>query len=233
MSTRILIVEDELALAAAIAYRLAEDGFQPEIRTTGAEALTALRGSPFDLTLLDIGLPDTNGFDLLHTLRGFCNVPNIFLTARAREVDRIAGLELGADDYITKPFSLRELTARVRSVLRRSRREPSGLPDPPSAFSVDAERRRIRYHGHTLPLTRVEYGLLGTLLKRPGRVFSREELLQQVWAHPEARCDRAVDAHIKALRAKLQAVWPGPAVIRTHRGLGYALEEDDTVCAAA
>ena len=232
MATRILVVEEERALAEAVAFRLGADGFQVEHCATGAEALATVQGKCFDLILLDIGLPDANGFDLFHDLRAVCAAPIVFLTARADEVDRVCGLELGADDYVTKPFSPRELVARVRTVLRRWRRKPVAVDDNGSAFRVDDERRSIRYHGQALTLTRFEYDILRLLLGRPGRIFTREELLQRVWTEPEERCDRAVDAHIKTLRAKLAAVWPGAAVIRTHRGLGYALAEEDLACAA-
>jgi two-component system catabolic regulation response regulator CreB len=239
MSARILIIEDDTALAETIRYLLSADGFRPEGCVTGDDAWTLLSQCPVDLILLDIGLPDTHGFDLFHRLRAITPAPVIFLTARSLEVDRVAGLELGADDYVTKPFSPRELLARIRTVLRRARRgpsnerEPPGLDDSPLPFTLDEEKRRIRYYGQTLDLTRYEYGILRLFLRRPGRIYSREELLAQVWEQPEESYDRTVDSHIRSLRAKLDAVRPGQPIIRTHRGLGYALDEDGALCAAA
>ena len=233
MSAQILIVEEETALADAIRFGLSTDGFAAEICATGEAALAAVTQESFDLILLDIGLPDTNGFDLFHLLRALTQAPVIFLTARSQEIDRVAGLELGADDYVTKPFSPRELLARVRTVLRRVRQEPETEEHLPSPFSVDDEKRQIRYFGRVLNLTRYEYGILRMLLRRPGQVFGREALIEQVWRHPLNVSDRVVDGHIKILRAKLEAVRPGYSIIRTHRGLGYALDEDTPRCAAA
>jgi two-component system catabolic regulation response regulator CreB len=232
MSTRILIIEDEATIAETIRYALGADGFEAVCRATGAEGLAELERTPADLVILDIGLPDINGFELFHRIGAVSAVPVIFLTARAGEIDRIVGLELGADDYVTKPFSPRELVARVRTVLRRVRRsEPAGAPAAGTApdavpFTVDEERLRIRYFGYALDLTRYEYRLLRLLIRHPGRVYSREELLYQVWEEPEGSYDRTVDAHVKTLRAKLKAVKPEFEAIKTHRGLGYALSED-------
>jgi two-component system catabolic regulation response regulator CreB len=158
----------------------------------------------------------------------------VFLTARSDEIDRVVGLELGADDYIAKPFSPRELVARVRTILRRSQRVANAasaapaVPDKTVAtpFSVDTERQQIRFYGRVLELSRYEYGLLRTLVARPGRVYSRDELLQRVWDDASDSLDRTVDAHVKTLRAKLKAVAPQVEPIRTLRGSGYALAED-------
>jgi two-component system, OmpR family, catabolic regulation response regulator CreB len=153
----------------------------------------------------------------------------LFLTARSDEIDRVVGLELGADDYIAKPFSPRELVARVRVILRRSQRQaqaPAAPAAPPHAFSLDEERRRIRYYGQALELSRYEYGILRLLVQKPGRVYTRDELLSRVWDGDSDSFDRTVDAHIKTLRAKLKAVAPQLEPIRTLRGAGYALSED-------
>jgi len=233
MSAQILIVEEETALAEAIRFALNTDGFAAAMCATGEEALAHVLRAAVDLILLDIGLPDTNGFDLFHRLRALTQAPVIFLTARSQEVDRVAGLELGADDYVTKPFSPRELLARVRTVLRRSRQEPEIEDSAPSPFTVDDERRQIRYFGQTLDLTRYEYGILRMLLRRPGKIYGREELLDQVWQDRLEANDRAVDSHIKTLRAKLNTIRPGYSIIRTHRGLGYALDVEAPRCAAA
>ncbi|MBS1211419.1 MAG: transcriptional regulator [Proteobacteria bacterium] len=231
MSARILIIEDEATIAEMIGYALRADRFEAVWCATGAAGLAELSQAPVDLVILDIGLPDTNGFDLFHQLQATTPAPVIFLTARSAEIDRVAGLELGADDYVTKPFSPRELMARVRSVLRRAKRDPQreSVPESdalPLPFAVDDDKRRIRYFGRPLELTRYEYGLLRVLVRRPGRVFSRDELLGQVWEVPEESYDRTVDAHIKTLRAKLRSVKPELEAIRTHRGLGYALSDD-------
>jgi two-component system catabolic regulation response regulator CreB len=223
---RILVVEDEPGIADTIRYALATDGFDAEVCPLAAAAITALEKGDFALAIVDVGLPDMNGFDLFREIRLRSPLPVIFVTARADEVDRVVGLELGADDYVAKPFSPRELVARVRSVLRRA-----GGPGAVSAsrampLEIDEERRRIRYCGHPLDLTRYEFGLLRTLASRPGRVFTRDELLAKVWGDSTESLDRTVDAHVKTLRAKLKAVSPGLDPIRTHRGIGYALTDE-------
>jgi two-component system, OmpR family, catabolic regulation response regulator CreB len=230
MRARVLVVEDEPAIADTICYALATDGFEPDWRSTGAAALEALAGAEPALIILDVGLPDINGLELFKQLGGRTRAPVIFLTARADEVDRIVGLELGADDYIAKPFSLRELTARVRAVLRRVTKAARADPPPAadsrrSAFGVDDERRIITYRRQPLDLSRYEYRVLKLLVSRPGRVFSRDDILQQAWDEPDASYDRTVDAHIKTIRAKLKAVAPDVDPIRTHRGEGYSLRE--------
>ena len=225
---RILVVEDESPIADTLVYALAQAGFQPEWCATAAQALQAFRRERPALAILDVGLPDRNGFDLfrdLHDLPGGAEVPMLFLTARSDEIDRVVGLELGADDYVAKPFSPRELAARVRAILRRSARA-APAPVPPTPLEVDGERHRIRYYGTLLDLSRYEFGLLRELASRPGRVFSRDELLARVWDADSESFDRTVDAHVKTLRAKLKAVAPEVEAIRTLRGTGYALQED-------
>ncbi|MEJ6023595.1 two-component system response regulator CreB [Ramlibacter sp. PS4R-6] len=228
---RILVVEDESGIADTIQYSLATDGFTPVCCATAQQAITEFRREPPALAILDVGLPDLNGFELfkqLHELPGGREVPMLFLTARSDEIDRVVGLELGADDYIAKPFSPRELVARVRVILRRSARQPAAAPSAPAALpvEVDEERRRIRYYGQPLELSRYEYGILRLLAAKPGRVFTRDELLAKVWDDDSDSFDRTVDAHIKTLRAKLKAVRPQLDPIRTLRGTGYALSED-------
>src|SRR5690606_37890046 len=229
---RILVVEDESAIADTIVYVLAGDGFAPQWCATAEQALAAFAQERPALAILDVGLPDLNGFDLFRQLRahhGGEDVPMLFLTARSDEIDRVLGLELGADDYVPKPFSPRELLARVRAILRRSARAPAGAAAtaaPALPFEIDEERHRIRYHGQVLELSRYEYGLLRLLLKKPGRVYTREELLAQVWDDASESFDRTVDAHVKTLRAKLRALVPDVDPIRTVRGTGYALQEE-------
>lgn len=228
MKPRILIVEDEPGIADTLQYALRTDGFEPAWCTTGEAALAAMRAEPPALVILDVGLPDQSGFEVFRRLREVADVPVVFLTARSDEIDRVVGLELGADDYVAKPFSPRELVARVRSVLRRSARPPAGADAPaaPLPLQVDAGRRQIRFYGRALELSRYEYGLLETLASRPGHVFTRDALLARVWDDPGESLDRTVDAHVKTLRAKMKQVAPGLEPIRTHRGLGYALAED-------
>ncbi len=227
---RILVVEDEPSVADTITYALRTEQYVPEWQSTGAGCLAALAGSSFDLVILDVGLPDMNGFEVCRRIRRGSNMPIIFLTARAEEIDRIVGLEIGADDYLIKPFSPRELTARVRAVLRRAERQTAEPPtnEAPSSgpFIVDADRCAISYFGTPVPLTRYEYRLLEILVSRPGRIFSREALMNRAWEEPEASMERTVDAHIKSIRAKLEAVRSGVEPILTHRGLGYALREN-------
>ncbi len=220
----ILVVEDEAAIAETITYALQTEGFAPVWKSTGREALVALNEQPVALVVLDVGLPDMSGLDVCRELRKRHAVPVIFLTARSGEVDKIVGLELGADDYLAKPFSPRELTARIRAVLRRSTTTPAaGLA--PAGWAHDAAKCRIGYHGKPLDLTRNEYRLLAALLAAPGRVFSRDQLMTAAWDDPGASLDRTVDAHIKTLRAKLRAAAPDADPIVTHRGLGYSLRE--------
>jgi two-component system catabolic regulation response regulator CreB len=231
---RILVVEDESGIADTIQYVLATDGFTPVCCATAEEALREFAAQLPALAILDVGLPDLNGFELfkqLQALPGGAQVPMLFLTARSDEIDRVVGLELGADDYIAKPFSPRELVARVRGILRRSVR-PNGGPAAaapaaaPPAFALDEERHQIRYYGRLLELSRYEYGLLRLLVQKPGRVFSRDELLDKVWDGGSDSFDRTVDAHVKTLRAKLKAIAPELEAIRTLRGAGYALSEE-------
>lgn len=230
----ILVVEDEAAIAETITYALRTEGFAPLWKTTGRDALAVLAQQAVALVVLDVGLPDMNGFDVCRELRRRHEAPVIFLTARSAEVDKIVGLELGADDYLAKPFSPRELTARVRAVLRRASHPgaaggavvPPPPPAPPGVWRHDAARCRIHYRDRALELTRNEYRLLGALLASPGRVFSREQLMVAAWDDPGAALDRTVDAHIKTLRAKLRAVAPDAEPIVTHRGLGYSLREE-------
>jgi two-component system catabolic regulation response regulator CreB len=222
---KILIVEDEPAIADTIQYALETEGFQPLTAPTGQEALQQVDADGIDLVILDIGLPDINGFELCKQIRRKSTLPIIFLTARSEEVDRVVGLEIGGDDYVVKPFSPRELTARVKAILRRTRSAPPTDAAPQTIWRVDDARRLIHYLGQPLELSRTEFDLLRTLIGRPGQVFTREQLMVAVWDEPEASMDRTVDAHIKNLRAKLKSVQPDIDPIITHRGTGYALRE--------
>jgi two-component system catabolic regulation response regulator CreB len=236
LKPRILIVEDESGIADTLQYVLSTDGFAPVWASTAEDAIAQFTAELPALAVLDVGLPDLNGFELfrrLQALPGGNQVPMLFLTARSDEIDRVVGLELGADDYIAKPFSPRELVARVRTILRRSAR-PVATAAPaattpasaPAIWALDEERHQIRFYGKALELSRYEYGVLRLLVQKPGRVFTRDELLLQVWGGDNDSFDRTVDAHIKTLRAKLKLVAPGHDPIRTLRGSGYALSEE-------
>lgn len=225
MKPKILIVEDEPAIADTIQYALETDGFQAALLTSGQPVLSYLSGEKVDLIILDIGLPDINGLELCKKIRAAHDLPIIFLTARSDEIDRVVGLEIGADDYVTKPFSPRELTARVRAVLRRMRGVPPASTASTSVFHVDESRKQIVYFDEVLDLSRYEFRLLKTFIERPGQVFSRDQLMEKAWDEPEASMDRTVDAHIKNLRAKLRGINPEVDPIVTHRGTGYSLKE--------
>ena len=219
MSRQVLLVEDEAAIADTVIYALAAEGFDTRWVQLGHEALAALRESPCDFVILDVGLPDISGFEVCKAIRRESDIPILFLTARSEEIDRVVGLEIGGDDYVAKPFSPRELVARVKAILKRVEPAPaSGNP-----WELDEARARIRYHGQALDLTRTEYRILKTLLGQPERVYSREQLMERAWESPDSSFDRAVDTHIKTLRAKLRAVDPDRDPIQTHRGLGYSL----------
>ena len=232
MHRRVLVVEDEPSIAETILYALRTEHFEAEHCETGGEALAALSARPFDCVILDVGLPDISGFDVCQRLRQHSQVPVIFLTARDGELDRVLGLEIGGDDYVPKPFSPRELVARVRAVLRRAQpsvpkeKEAAGsVPGPAPTLSHDERRKIIHCHGKALELSRNEYQLLLTFMLNPGRVLSREQLLDLAWPDPGAVTDRTVDAHIKSLRAKIRESVPDCDPIETRRGMGYALKE--------
>ncbi|HEY9028105.1 MAG TPA: two-component system response regulator CreB [Burkholderiaceae bacterium] len=228
MGTRILLLEDDPAIAGTVAFALQREGFDVDhVLLVGAAREAAAQSRPA-LAILDVGLPDGSGLDLCRawrqsgddTLRA---LPVLMLTARAEELDRVVGLELGADDYLTKPFSPRELVARVRALLRRASLAASPAPAQ-GLFELDADGQRIAFAGQWLALTRLEFGLLRALLRSPGRIRSRESLLDEVWGTEGDATDRTVDTHVKTLRAKLRAVRPELEPIATHRGMGYSLD---------
>ncbi len=225
MKPKILIVEDEPAIVDTIQYALETDGFDTVRAASGGPVSDILAGTHVDLVVLDIGLPDISGIELCKEIRKVSQVPVIFLTARSDEVDRVVGLEIGGDDYVTKPFSPRELTARVKAVLRRTR-TTAGDDESPPMFAVDGGKRQIRFFGEALDLSKSEYNLLTVFIGRPGHVFTRDRLMDLAWDEPEASMDRTVDAHIKNLRAKLKAIRADIDPIVTHRGTGYALRDD-------
>ncbi len=224
---RILLVEDEPSIADTLVYALKTERFDVRHALTGGDALTAHRDRPFDFVILDIGLPDMTGLEVCKRLRERSAVPILFLTARDGELDRVLGLEIGGDDYVTKPFSPREIVARVRAILRRSQGEaPSKAPppiDPDSPLTHDETSMRILCRGEALELTAHEYKLLLVFIRQPNRVYTRDQLLDHAWEDPGAVTDRTIDAHIKTIRAKLRSLAPGTEeLIQTRRGLGYA-----------
>jgi two-component system catabolic regulation response regulator CreB len=232
MNEVVLVIEDERPIADTVVYALEREGFAPKWCPTGEEGLQALNEDDPTMIIMDIGLPDRNGLDLCREIRQQSNIPIIFLSARNEELDRILGLELGGDDYVTKPFSPRELVARVRSVLRRHNAGGAApltpIPETDARtigpFEEDTEQMRIRFHAQNLELSLYEYRLLSLLLSRPKKVFSREEILNRAWDEPEMTTDRTVDAHIKSIRKKLKEVKPDDDPIRTVRGVGYAMD---------
>jgi len=227
----ILIIEDEQSIADAVVHSIEREGFSATWCSLGTSGLEKLKGGDFSLIVLDVGLPDISGFELCKQIRSFSNVPIIFLTARSDEIDKIVGLEIGGDDYITKPFSPRELGTRVKAVLRRYTQTNSNSVDSLASQSskrlaIDHEKMTVVYHGQKLELTRYEFKLVALLAKSPGRVFSREMLLESVWDDATSSLERTVDAHIKSLRSKFKAVVDSSDPIVTHRGTGYSLRED-------
>ncbi|AGO56803.1 two-component system response regulator CreB [Serratia plymuthica] len=227
MKPTLWLVEDEPSIADTLIYTLESEGFQVRWFERGEPALQALAQGAPALVILDVGLPDINGFELCRRLLSqSADLPILFLTARSDEVDRLIGLEIGADDYVAKPFSPREVSARVRTILRRLQKQQR-LQQPAlytfGPFDLDEPGAILYYHQQPLPLTRYEFLLLKTLLLAPGRVFSRQQLMDSVWAQAEESLDRTVDTHIKTLRAKLRAIDPGEPPIHTHRGMGYSV----------
>ncbi|WP_428962902.1 response regulator transcription factor [Micromonospora fluostatini] len=219
----VLVVEDEPSIADLVRLYLARDGFGVHLERDGTAGLAAARRLRPVACVLDIALPGLDGTEVCRRLRESGDwTPVVFLTARDDEVDRIVGLELGADDYVTKPFSPRELVARIRAVLRRTSGVPEAAQRPRTVgpVTLDPGRRTVTAAGHPVQLTSTEFDLLAHLMARPGRVFTREELLAGVWGYAAHAGTRTVDVHVAQVRAKLAPV----AVIRTHRGVGYAAD---------
>lgn len=221
----VLLIEDEPAIADTVVYALQSEGYTVDWRNTGESGVVFVNTQTPDIVILDIGLPDMNGFEVFQKIRSISTIPVIFLTARNIEVDKVTGLEMGADDYVVKPFSPRELTARVRAVLRRSQlvdkgsyQEDQKIVGP---FAVNSLSWTVSFQGIDLELTQHEFGLLTALLNKPGQVFSREQLLAKVWDAPEHRLDRTVDAHVKNIRNKLRLIDNQSDPLKTKRGIGY------------
>ena len=219
----ILVVEDEPALAALVADYLRAAGWQARVLHDGAQALADIRRAPPDLVILDLMLPGLDGLALCRALRAFSDLPVVMVTARVDEVDRLMGLDIGADDYVCKPFSPRELVARVRALLRRARPAPCTVP----AIEVDEVARLVRVRGQALDLTPSEFALFATMARRTGTAWSRAALLERLRAESPDVSERAIDSHVKNLRRKLAAVLPGVDVLQSVYGLGYRVSLQD------
>ncbi len=228
MVRSVLIVEDEPSIADTLIFALEKESFSPTRVATLSEARSAIAASEFSAIILDVGLPDGNGFDFCKELRKDSDIPVIFLTARGDEIDKIVGLEIGADDYVTKPFSPREITARLRAIFRRL--DKSGRHSSEASFSsfeIDKCKRQIKFKNQTLELSRYEFGILELLLARPGQVFSRQQIMESVWEDPDMSLERTVDTHVKTLRGKLSAIESGEEYLLTHRGVGYSIKDEN------
>src|SRR5919199_2120130 len=226
---RILLVDDEESVQKLLAYPLRKEGYEVVPARDGEEALERFNDGAFDLIVLDVMLPKRDGFDVCRRLRARSPVPIIMLTAKAEEFDKVLGLELGADDYITKPFSVREFRSRVKAVLRRAALaqpdEPLEEPIERGDLKVDFEKRQVDVRGESVRLTYVEFEILAALARNPGRVFSRSQLLERVWGDSAYRDPRTVDVHIRHLREKLERDPRHPELIFTVRGVGYRFRD--------
>jgi len=227
-SARILLVDDEQSIQTLLSYPLRKDGYHVTSALDGSEALRRFDEGRFDLVILDLMLPQLNGVEVCRQLRARSQVPIIMLTAKGSETDKVAGLEVGADDYITKPFSLREFRSRVKAALRRSR-TAAGTQDAGAIetgdLSIDFDRRMVTLDGEEVKVTYVEFEILGALARSPGRVLTRETLLEHVWGDSDYRDPRTVDVHIRHLREKLEKDPKEPEYLFTVRGVGYRFRE--------
>lgn len=225
MTPTIVLAEDEASIAQTVTFVLGQHGFLVKWVMFGKEVLK--HEGHVDMYILDVGLPDITGFEVCTEIRKTKDTPILFLTARSEEVERVVGLEIGGDDYVTKPFGPRELVARVKAILRRRGWQPT-MVDPSqheTRFAVDEDKAQIRFHRSLLNLTTLEYKILLYFISRPGRVVSREQLMASVWSEPDMSLERTVDVHIKSIRSKLREINAEDDAIVTHRGMGYSLRE--------
>jgi DNA-binding response OmpR family regulator len=229
-SPRILLVDDEHSVQTLLAYPLRKDGYEVVAALDGREALDRFAEQRFDLVVLDLMLPKLDGLEVCRRLRGRSQVPIIILTAKDDEGDKVLGLEIGADDYITKPFSVREFRSRVKAALRRSemlRGRPASEPIVAGEIEIDFERRAAKAHGESVKLTYVEFELLAFLARAPGRVMTREMLLEHVWGDSAYRDPRTIDVHIRHLREKVERDSRRPEYLLTVRGVGYRFKDQE------
>jgi DNA-binding response OmpR family regulator len=230
-SARILLVDDEQSIQTLLSYPLRKDGYEVVQATDGREALDRFAEQPFDLVVLDVMLPQLDGLEVCRRLRARSAVPIIMLTAKSEEIDKVVGLELGADDYITKPFSMREFRSRIKAALRRADMQPAPEQEtePPlevGDLAVDFGKRSVEVRGGGVNLTFVEFEILGALARNPGRVFTRDQLLARIWGDAAYRDPRTIDVHIRHLREKLERDAKSPEYIFTVRGVGYRFRDN-------
>jgi DNA-binding response OmpR family regulator len=232
-SARILLVDDEQSIQTLLSYPLRKDGYEVVRAADGREALARFSEQTFDLVVLDVMLPQLDGLEVCRRLRANSAVPIIMLTAKSEEIDKVVGLELGADDYITKPFSMREFRSRVKAALRRAEMaRPDAVEDdePPLSvheLEIDFAKRSVRVRGQDVKTTFVEFEILAALARSPGRVFSRDLLLARVWGDSAYRDPRTIDVHIRHLREKVEQQPKAPDYIFTVRGVGYRFRDRD------
>ncbi|MEY4657637.1 MAG: hypothetical protein RL466_450 [Actinomycetota bacterium] len=227
--TKILIIEDEISFSEALSFLLQKEGFETVIAETGKQGLDYFKSQPFDLILLDLMIPEISGIDVCRAIRSNSQVPIIMLTAKDSEIDKVVGLELGADDYVTKPYSSRELVARIKAVLRRGAieeligTESAGVHEV-AGIRMDVERHQVSVNGVNISLPLKEFELLEFLLRNAGRVLTRGQLIDRVWGGDYYGDTKTLDVHIKRLRSKIEADPANPVLIQTIRGLGYKFE---------
>lgn len=231
-SARILLVDDEQSIQTLLSYPLRKDGYDVVQAVDGREALARFDEQSFDLVVLDVMLPAIDGLEVCRRLRGKSSVPIIMLTAKSEEIDKVVGLELGADDYITKPFSLREFSSRVKAVLRRAEMNRAGgegeeLPLAIGELRIDFLKRTARVRSEDVTLTFVEFEILSTLARYPGRVYTRDMLLAAIWGDSAYRDQRTIDVHIRHLREKIEADPKDPQYLFTVRGVGYRFRDTE------
>ncbi|MBI5105177.1 MAG: response regulator transcription factor [Solirubrobacterales bacterium] len=229
---RILLADDEQSIQTLLSYPLRKDGYEVVTAADGREALARFGESTFDLVVLDVMMPRMDGLEVCRRLRARSSVPIIMLTAKAEEIDKVLGLELGADDYITKPFSLREFRSRVRAALRRAGMQQKAAPEDEAALQVhdleiDPAKRAVRVRGDAVEVTFVEFEILNALARNPGRVFTRDMLLTRIWGDSAYRDPRTIDVHIRHLREKLEQDAKDPEYLFTVRGVGYRFRDED------
>jgi DNA-binding response OmpR family regulator len=233
-SARILLVDDEQSIQTLLSYPLRKEGYDVVHATDGRHALDRFEEQPFDLVVLDLMLPKVDGLEVCRQLRSRSAVPIIMLTAKSEEIDKVVGLELGADDYITKPFSLREFSSRIKAALRRaemSYQSEAGLDEAPldvHGLRIDFAKRSVRIRGNDAELTFVEFEILTALARAPGRVFTRDMLLSRIWGDSAYRDPRTIDVHIRHLREKIEREPKDPEYLFTVRGVGYRFRDTET-----